>query len=82
MMGALPVGWQYVLRNYRECVQDIRNKVDTARSVATVAANSAQEYAKEAAEYEKPDHGSRCSEAERCDAGGVRQDHRLLRWSR
>jgi hypothetical protein len=53
MMGALPVGWQYVLRNYRECVQDIRNKVDTARSVATVAANSAQEYAKEAAEYEK-----------------------------
>jgi hypothetical protein len=52
-MCALPVGWQYVLQNYRENVQDIRDKVDEARSHATVAANSAQEYAKEAAEYEK-----------------------------
>ena len=53
MMCSLPVGWQYVLQNYRENVQDIRNKVDTAQAVATVAANSAREYAKEAAEYEK-----------------------------
>ncbi|KAN0102504.1 hypothetical protein V8E52_011876 [Russula decolorans] len=53
MMCALPVGWQYVLQNYRANVQDTRNKVDTARSLATVAANSAREYAKEAAEYEK-----------------------------
>jgi hypothetical protein len=53
MVCALPVGWQYVLQNYRENVQDIRNKVDTVRSLATVAANSAREYAKEAAEYEK-----------------------------
>lgn len=52
-MCALPVGWQYVLQNYRENVQEIRNKVDDARSRATVAASSAQEYAKEAAEYEK-----------------------------
>jgi hypothetical protein len=53
MMCALPVGWQYVLQSYRENVQYVRNKVDTARAVATVAANTAREYAKEAAEYEK-----------------------------
>jgi hypothetical protein len=53
MMCALPVGWQYVLQSYRKNVQDIRNKVDTARAVATIAANTAREYAKEAAEYEK-----------------------------
>jgi hypothetical protein len=53
MMCALPVGWQYILQNYRGNVRDIRDKVDYARSRATVAANSAREYAKEAREYEK-----------------------------
>jgi hypothetical protein len=53
MMCALPVGWQYVLQHYRENVQDIEHKVDVVRSLATVAANSAREHAKEAAEYEK-----------------------------
>ena len=52
-MCAMPVGWKYVLQNYLENVQDTRKKVDAARSLAAVAADSAREYAKEAAEYEK-----------------------------
>jgi hypothetical protein len=53
MICAFPVSWQYVLQQYWENVQDIRNKVDVAQSLATVAANSAREHVKEAAEYEK-----------------------------
>ena len=53
MICAMPVGWQYVLQNYWKSVQDTKEKVDNARSLATVAADSAREYAKEAAEYEK-----------------------------
>ena len=49
----MPVGWQYVLQNYWKNIQDTKEKVDNARSLATVAADSAREYAKEAAEYEK-----------------------------
>jgi hypothetical protein len=52
-MCALPVGWQYVLKNYRESVRDIKERVENARSRATLAADCAGEYAKEAGEYEK-----------------------------
>ncbi|KAI9762751.1 MAG: hypothetical protein M1840_001160 [Geoglossum simile] len=52
VVGAVPVGWQYVVQHFHEEVRGITDKVSSACSRAALAANNAKEDAIAASRYE------------------------------